>query len=175
MPKVIIYAPQDSGKTINAQALLRHFNCSALIDNWGIDSPVLANCLALTNDDSVFDRADKTNLYHLDDVLRDFQYNAVTVNSISPRRNTNLIMKDHNKKPGTPTKNIDLLCQEDSYINQGKAAVKTLLVAIFVFGLFIGFKSADADNDPLHNLVSAELISYMSDNPDQKITLYDVE
>ncbi len=87
----------------------------------------------------------------------------------------NLIMKDHNKKPGTPTKNIDLLCQEDSYTHHGKAAAKTLFAAMFIFSLFVVLKSAGADNDPLHNLVSAELISYMSSHPDQKITLYDVE
>jgi hypothetical protein len=68
MPKVIIYVPQGNGKTINAQALLHHFNCSVLIDNWGIDSPVPENTLALTNDLACVDRTDITNLYHLEEV-----------------------------------------------------------------------------------------------------------
>jgi hypothetical protein len=86
----------------------------------------------------------------------------------------NLIMKDHNKKPGTATKNIDLLSQDDRYIKNGKNAVIALSIALLVSALFTITKMANADNE-LHNLVSAELISYMNTTPNQKITLYDVE
>ncbi|UOA08352.1 hypothetical protein [Methylobacter sp. S3L5C] len=86
----------------------------------------------------------------------------------------NLIMKDHNKKPGSCTKNVDLLSQDDRYIKNGKNAAIALIIALLVSTFFMITNMAYADNE-LHNLVSAELISYMSDNPSQKITLYDVE
>jgi len=86
----------------------------------------------------------------------------------------NLIMKDHHKKPGKAVKNIDLLSREDRYTRQGKLTTTVLVVILLSMGLFIQLKTANADND-LHNLVSADLISYLSTHPDQKITRYDVE
>jgi hypothetical protein len=86
----------------------------------------------------------------------------------------NLIMKDQHKKPGKTVKNIDLLSQEDQYTRKGKLTTTLLVVMLLIMGLFMQLKAANADND-LHNLVSADLISYLSTHPEQKITRYDVE
>jgi hypothetical protein len=86
----------------------------------------------------------------------------------------NLIMKDQHKNPGKTVKNIDLLSQEDQYTRKGKLTTTLLVVMLLIMGLFSHFKTANADND-LHNLVSADLISYLSTHPGQKITRYDVE
>ena len=81
MPKVIIYAPQGAGKTLHVQALMQHFGCSALIDEWHTGEPILENALALTNDESVFDRTDLANVYHLKEALLDLQNSTVNVDN----------------------------------------------------------------------------------------------
>ncbi len=81
MPKVIVYAPQGSGKTLHAQALMQHFGCSALIDEWRTGTPVLENALALTNDTSVLDRADLANVYHLNQALLELQNSTTNVDN----------------------------------------------------------------------------------------------
>jgi hypothetical protein len=76
MPKIIIYSPQGSGKTQHPQALMQYFGCSTLKDNWCVGFPVPPNTLALTNDESIFDRMPSDNVYCLDEVLIDMQNKA---------------------------------------------------------------------------------------------------
>ena len=48
---IIVYGPQASGKTRNAQALKEHFGCSAIVDDWDHTKHTTPGALHLTNFD----------------------------------------------------------------------------------------------------------------------------
>lgn len=53
MITVIVYGPQGSGKTTNAEPLRKHFGCSRVVDDWHYGDLICEGDLILTNDDAV--------------------------------------------------------------------------------------------------------------------------
>lgn len=47
---VIISGPMACGKTRNAEALRRKFNCTRIVDDWSIGEPVFDHAIHLTNE-----------------------------------------------------------------------------------------------------------------------------
>jgi len=46
---VVLSAPQGWGKTAHAQALMRQYGCTSVVDNWMPDIPLVNGALHLTN------------------------------------------------------------------------------------------------------------------------------
>lgn len=46
---VVFSAPPGWGKTRHAQALMRQYGCTSVVDNWKLDTPLVAGALHLTN------------------------------------------------------------------------------------------------------------------------------
>lgn len=68
MITVIVYGPQGSGKTTNAEALRKHFGCSRVVDDWHYGDLICKGDLILTNDNAVLEpralrRVDVVSVY----------------------------------------------------------------------------------------------------------------
>lgn len=62
---VVFSAPVAWGKTRNAKALMKEFNCTKVVDNWDPLQPMTPGALHLTNIDPSVLRYNKPNLYQL--------------------------------------------------------------------------------------------------------------
>lgn len=46
---VVFSAPQGWGKTAHAQALMRQYGCTSVVDNWTPDIPLVNGAIHMTN------------------------------------------------------------------------------------------------------------------------------
>ena len=72
---IIITGSQGSGKTTHAKALMQHFGCDILVDDWDGRSPLLDGTLALTNHPDP-DAAQSNEIHSLESALQAIQHST---------------------------------------------------------------------------------------------------